>query len=673
MSIQSKVAQFASLAACFLILGLQSHVRARQFDITAVNPLNAEHTRNDGYQYAYLSQMNASGWVVGASDRFNGTSNNLGRSAWVYNGSNTSIIGLINAEHTSSSGFRDNYAVRVTNSGFILGLASRYGGTSTYSGQSIWVSNGSSTTKIGLTGASFTKSDGFQSNSYQDFNESGRAFGSAQRYNGSATIGQSVWYYNGSTTSEIGLLDTQHTMSNGTRQNEALQSFHGNHVLGTSYRYDTSGNWKGLSAWVSNGSSTTQLGFTDAQYTRADGWKDSRPIDANSSGFVVGHSNQYNGTNSFVERSAWYYNGSSTTKIGLSDTMHKNASGFSFQDVKALSESGHAAGLTERYNGGTTYLGQSAWSYNGSTNRQIGLYSAEHTRNTGRIDNSIAITNEVGGVTGFAERWNGGATYLGRSAWVDNGSGTTKIGLTDAMHTRSNGFQNSSISGYANNGTVSGTSQRFNGSSVDMGQSAWHFDGTTTKNISLSSPEFSRNDGYHNSVITFTNSLGQVVGYVERFTGASTNGQSAWFFDAASSTTFDLTLSVNSSGFGYSRAAFLGENGMVLGEYTLFDSSGTSLGNRAFYFTAHEGLYDLGGLVDLGLLANNWESLSTSLLGNNLSSIAGYGRRIGAVGESRTVFLMNKTSSVPEPASILLLGAATIALGITRMRRKKSS
>jgi hypothetical protein len=461
-------------------------------------------------------------------------------------------------------------------------------------------------------------------------------------------------------------------MSNGTRQNEALQSFNGDHVLGTSFRYDSSGNWKGLSAWVSNGSSTTQLGFTDTQYTRADGWKDSRPIDANSSGFVVGYSNQYNGTNSFVERSAWYYNGSSTTKVGLSDTMHKNASGFSFQDVKALSESGHATGLTERYNGGSTYLGQSAWSYDGSTTRQIGLYTAEHTRNTGRIDNSIAITNEIGGATGFAERWNGGSTFLGRSAWVDNGSGTTKIGLTDGMYTRSDGFQNSSISGYANNGTVSGTSQRFNGGTVDLGQSAWHFDGTTTKNISLSSPEFSRNDGYHNSMITFTNTSGQVVGFADRFTGANDNGQSAWFFDSTSSTTFDLTLSVNSSGFAYSRAAFLGENGMVLGEYTLFDSSGANMGNRAFYFTAHEGLYDLGGLVDLGLLANNWESLSISLLGNNLSSISGYGKRIGSVGDSRVAYNMNKLSSVPEPASLLLLSAATMVLGITRMRRKGS-
>lgn len=671
MPIQSKAGQIISLAACILIL-FSSQLHARQFDIAPISPLDAEHTRNDGYQYAFVSQMNASGWVVGASDRFNGTSTNLGRSAWVYNGTNTGVIGLINSEHTSSTGFRDNYAVRVSDSGFILGLASRYSGTSSYKGQSIWISNGTSTTKIGLTGANFTKSDGFQSNSYQDFNESGKVFGSAQRYNGSAAIGQSVWYYNGTTTNEIGLLDTQHTMSNGTRQNEALQSFHGDQVIGTSFRYDSSGNWKGLSAWVSNGSSTTQLGFTDAQYTRADGWKDSRPIDANSSGSVVGYSNRYNG-NSFVERSAWLYNGSSTTKIGLADTMHKNASGFSFQEVKALSESGHAAGLTERYNSGSTYLGQSAWSYDGSTTRQIGLYSAEHTRSTGRIDNSIAITNEVGGVTGFADRWNGGTTYLGRSAWVDNGSGTTKIGLTDGMYTRSDGFQNSSIMGYANNGKVSGTSQRYNGGSVDLGQSAWHFDGTTTKNISLSAPEFSRNDGYHNSVITFTNTSGQVVGYVERFTGASANGQSAWYFDATSSTTFDLTLSVNSSGYAYSRAAFLGENGMVLGEYTLFDSSGTNIGNRAFYFTAHEGLYDLGSLVDLGLSANNWQSLSISLLGNNLSSIAGYGKRIGSVGDSRVVYNMNKLSSVPEPASMLLLSAATIAIGITQMRRKKSS
>ncbi len=645
-------------------------IDAQQFDIRPISPLDTEHTRNDGYRYGFVSQMNATGWVVGASDRFNGTSNNLGRSAWFFNGTDTRIVGLLDSEHTSSTGIRDNYAVRVTDSGRILGLASRYSGTSSYKGQSIWVSDGASTTKVGLTGTSFTRSDGLQTNNYQDFNEAGKVFGRTDRFSGTTPIGQSVWYYNGTVTNEIGLLDNQHTTATGFRQNEALQSFHGEYVLGTSFRNDASNVWKGLSAWVSNGTTTTQLGFTDAQYTRNDGWKDSRPIDGNGQGHVVGYSNRYDGTNTLLERSSWFYNGSNTVKIGLTDVMHTNSSGFRSSEVVALSETGHSSGLSARYNGGSVFLGQSAWSFNGTAHRQIGLYSAEYTRNTGRIDNAIAITSESGGVTGYADRWNGGTTYLGRNAWVDNGSSTTKIGLTDGMHTRSDGFQHSSIMGFSINGTVAGTSLRYNSGNVDLGQSAWHFDGTTTRSIGLVASEYFRNDGYHNSVINFTNINGQVVGYADRFIGATAKGQSAWIFDPTSSLTFDLTLSIDSTGYAFSRAMYLGENGIVLGEYTLFSSSGLSQGNRAFYFSVNEGLFDLGGLVELGLVANNWESLSISLLGNQIGSIAGYGKRIGSVGDSRVVFNMNKISAVPEPSSAGMLLAATIGIGLFRFRKK---
>ncbi len=56
--------------------------------------IDAEHTRNDGYQYGYLeglfrtsTTLNEAGQVVGSSLRFNGAASDLGRSAWLYNAS----------------------------------------------------------------------------------------------------------------------------------------------------------------------------------------------------------------------------------------------------------------------------------------------------------------------------------------------------------------------------------------------------------------------------------------------------------------------------------------------------------------------------------------------------------------------------------------------------------
>ena len=78
-----------------------------------------------------------------------------------------------------------------------------------------------------------------------------------------------------------------------------------------------------------------------------------------------------------------------------------------------LNEAGQAVGLSDRYNGGSTNLGASAWLYNGATTIDIGLTGAEHTRNDGYKYSQYGLAelrnlNDAGQVIGYSARYNGG-------------------------------------------------------------------------------------------------------------------------------------------------------------------------------------------------------------------------------------------------------------------------
>jgi hypothetical protein len=62
-------------------------------------------------------------------------------------------------------------------------------------------------------------------------------------------------------------------------------------------------------------------------------------------------------------------------------------------------------------------------------------------------------------------------------------------------------------------GKVIGSSYRYNGGSVQLGQSAWLYDGATNTNIGLIGPEHTRNDGGKYSQGSTLNEAGHVVGY----------------------------------------------------------------------------------------------------------------------------------------------------------------
>ncbi|MBX3412576.1 MAG: DUF3466 family protein [Pirellulales bacterium] len=617
----------------------------------------AEHTRDDGFQFSEPQQLNEAGQVMGFTDRYNGGSTTLGRSAWLYDGSTTLIIGLLDTEHTRSDGYRLTWADSLNEAGQVIGRSERYIGIVGY-GRSAWLFDGSTTWNIGLVGAEHTRDDGYKYSEPQQLNEAGQVIGSSIIYDGGSYyygIGQSAWLYDGATTLNIGLVDAEHSSGGGSRYSESKQLTNAGQVIGTSQRYSGIGGY-GQSAWLYNGSTTLIIGLVDAEHTSVYEDKYSEPQQLNEAGHVIGTSQRYDANFTFGQ-SAWLYNGSTTLNIGLLDAEHTRNDGRKYSDPVQLNNAGQVIGYSERYNGGSTTLGLSAWLYDGSTTLNIGLSGAEHTRNDGYQSSGAWQLNEAGQVIGSSIRYNGGSVTLGNSAWLYDGSTTLNIGLTGAEHTRNDGYQYSGAWQLNEAGQVIGSSNRYNGGSTALGQSAWLYDGSTTLNIGLVSAEHSRDDGTKGSTAQQLNEAGQVIGYSVRFYGDAYLGQDAWVYDPVLGT-IPLQLSVRDDGYAYSSAQFLGADGVTLGLYSLYDGM-TTVGTRAFYWSASDGLWDLGALVDGGLSANGWEHLARGMRANGLGYISGYGLAAGLPPGSRSEFLM---VPVPEPGSRLLacLGVACL-------------
>lgn len=107
----------------------------------------------------------------------------------------------------------------------------------------------------------------------------------------------------------------------------------------------------------------------------------------------------------------------------------------------------------------------------------------------------------------------------------------------------------------------------------------------------------------------------------------------------------------------------LGEDGLVLGSYELYDSNSLFVGSRAFMFTMATGVQDLGFSVDSSFA--NWSHLSSAIRANSIGNIIGQ----GVMQDGNTMAFMLTPSAVPEPSGLLLVGLGIGMLSCRRWRR----
>ena len=294
---------------------------------TLIGLTGSAFTRKDGLKESDVIRLNTSGQAMGTSNLYS-NSTSLGEAAWLYSYPDDAAVrlGFTNAEYTGSNGFQDSLPYEMTDNGLVIGRSFRYSGTASR-GESAWIYDGraQTTTRLGLTGANYTASDGTQDSFPLDLNASGDVAGYSERYTVPHQGDQAVWWYNPATTTtlRLGFFDASYTRSDGIQYSEGGQM---------------------------NGAGANDRRFTEVQ------WNDLR-----RTGSLVLRSVEQLDTADRADRCAHF----------------TSSSGEFYNEVGKPTDAGTVAGDSRRYLG-TADGGEAAWVYTSSTNttKAIGFYNA---------------------------------------------------------------------------------------------------------------------------------------------------------------------------------------------------------------------------------------------------------------------------------------------------------
>lgn len=619
--------------------------------------------------------LTETGLVFGSSARYAGGANSPGKgtAGWTANGTTgvSTRIGLFDQsggnEFASSGNVQTTSTTAFTNAGFAAGRSARYLGGSQQVGNGFWLYRPSDATSVRIgffTGnyiSSTLTADGQMDSSTRHLNEAGQATGYSNFYNGGASVvGQAAWVANASTgnTTRIGLTGAGYITNAGAEFSSASDLSQSGYIVGSSNRAGL-----GDAAWVARADTgvTTRIGlFGASEFTSGTGIESSGVTllggrYVRESSYVAGSSNRYNGGNSTLGTAAWVASGATgvTQRVGLYDQSGGNeftrSNGLQDTIVEGLTESGKALGLSYRYNGTASNLGQATWAANGAngTTTRVGFFSgngSEFTSSTGyQFSNFSSNPTETDLVLGSSFRFNGLAYTInnpptrGYAAWVANvNTGTTtRLGFFSANFTRTDGYQFSGATLLTNSGFVGGNSTRYSGNS-DIGTHAWIANagnGVTTR-VGLTGGNFTSPSGLERSTIQQVNEAGIGRGSSDRYNASNnTIGQGAWQassngtttriglftanFTQTNGTQFSETLAMNSSGaisgrsYLYSGANYNGEAAWVASA----NGTTTQVGLTSAVYTT-----DIGGQI----------SAVTSLVNGGFA--AGYSNRYNGNG-----------------------------------------
>lgn len=647
----------------------------------ALGLYDAEHTRADGSFSISMAEITESGLTRGASGRFSGGTVSLGQTAWATTAAGaTHGVGFYDAEHTGSGGFQSSEALDLNEAGDLRGVSLRYGSGGEDRGQTAWVATvDGTTTRVGLVASpEFERNDGFRYSTVDFLNAGGITAGSSTRYAGGADdLGDAAWIANrAGTTTRVGLFSAgEFQRADGYASSTVQELTDSGRTRGYSERFSGS-TAVGRAAWVADlGGAVTRVGMTDAEHTRADGFQQSMVEGIVESGLTRGYSQRFAGGSTDLGYTAWVANGAgSTFEVGYYDATHTRADGYQSSLTGAINEAGVVVGVSNRY-AGSDSLGRSAWraAFNGTSapaTVRIGLIDAEHTALDGSQTSTPEILTESGIVGGSSSRYGGGEIYLGQSAWISpSDATTTRVGLTTAEFTRADGWKFSAIDAISESGKIAGFSSRYNGGSADLGQAAWVATlGGSTQRVGLTDARHTAGNGTQFSEVTKLTESGYAAGWSDRYEAAVEVGQTAWVFDINASVLTPFVFSTRASdGYAYSEVISLLENGWTLGTYTLFDGAGVDLGNRAFVWMPGGTAFDLGSNIEGGLSAADFANLLASSDGTLSGLVAGSGTPLSNSGQA--VYL---AQAVPEPSPVALLVVAGGILAMVFLRRRRA-
>ncbi|HEY5704769.1 MAG TPA: hypothetical protein VIS96_04265 [Terrimicrobiaceae bacterium] len=599
-------------------------------------------------------------------------------------------LGLNGEEFTSPIGQQSTYVYGLSDSGYLYGISSMYGGPGPApTGQAVWAADTSgATTRIGFYdqngGNQFTSSTGSQYSEPENYNNDGYSAGYVTGYStmfngGANTLGYAAWVANpASGTVRVGLYDqnggNEFTASTGSQSSRIWSSNEAGVTTGWSARYlggtppSEAVDEKGYAAWVATASGVTKrVGYFDQdggnQFTRSDGFQASYSSFVTESGHVAGVSYRYDGKSDSVGRVAWIATASgATTRIGLYDQDGGNrftsSTGSQYSSTAAdFAESGYVLGVSSIYNGLTDPNGTAAWVANpsGATAR-VGLYDQsggnQFTRSDDFQNAEPYYVNESGYATGRSQRFNGTGSDLGWATWVADSTGQARrIGLYDQAggneFSRNDGYQDGYPASLSNSGHVAGNSSRYKGTGNSMGNAAWLAESSgATIRIGFydqgGGNAFTRDDGYQDSYMDRLTDSGYAIGGSTLYNGETVGlGQAAWIANTSGTTRIGLYDEQNPSsprefttltGAYRSFARDVTESGLVIGESARYLADSSFGGNAAWVATSS------GTTTRIGLL----DAVHTSASGIQ-SSGAAFVTESGFVAGSSTRYNGDET------------------------------
>jgi hypothetical protein len=471
---------------------------------------------SSGYQSGSVEFISDNGHLAGSSNRYlDGIRN--GSFAWVYNphvaNPKPKRVGFYKSKNTNNVGYRLSSIGILNNNGQAAGISNVYFGSRYLKGETVWIYDGSTTIEIGLLDEVHHNAYGMPDNELKLMNDAGIVAGEARQ---SGVDGTSAWVYNGTETLPIGLLDAGHTdETNNSSKNWVREINEAGHIAGRAWRNNFNGVNEGQTAWVYNGSETIPVSLSDPKHTYNNFYRYGSVVSLNEAGQALGYSHSY-ANPAPAGNSSWLFNGSTTVVIGLMDDEHTRNDGINRMNAYDLSESGYVLGYSERFSETDVELGESPWRYNSANGEtlNISLINAEHTRSSdGFRRSNLYFLNEAGQAAGWAIRYNAAGDEIGTSGQFFDGSTSHAIGLKGAAHTDpSTGYQNNRADILTDDGLVAGAAYR--SGDQYLGRTAWFFDGTET--ISMGNLSVNSN-GYAFSEITRITDDGIALGFYKKY------------------------------------------------------------------------------------------------------------------------------------------------------------
>lgn len=294
------------------------------------------------------ANSNASGQIVGTATRYSATNGTLGTDAWLWDGTQTIILGLNNANNFNNAagntlGTRTSSLPSIgamNASGQVIGNTIRYNAANVGTANDAWLytpgSGGGTYTTMGLTGGVYSpvisgNSAGTQVSTPVRLNNSGLVAGTSNRYTAGTfnQIGQDAFYFNGTTTVQASPSGTTYTASDNTvtANVSGMSNSATPFVVGSNIRWlgqastTNSGAGFGSDVWIYNTAisspTSTVIGLSGAapsagslavSYTKADNTQANSFRGLNDAGFVIGSAVRYDANGFSVGQAGWLYN-----------------------------------------------------------------------------------------------------------------------------------------------------------------------------------------------------------------------------------------------------------------------------------------------------------------------------------------------------------------------------